>query len=58
MSSVEQLGLTRLICLIDHENAASRAVATGIGMTFEKESVDETGPFLVYSMSRPVIQHG
>ena len=49
----EQLGLTRLICMIDHENAASIGVATAIGMSFEKESVDETGPFLVYSMSRP-----
>jgi len=53
-----QLGLARLICMIDRENAASIGVATAIGMTFEKESVDETGPFHVYSMSRPVLQHG
>ncbi|MBP6017307.1 MAG: GNAT family N-acetyltransferase [Candidatus Promineofilum sp.] len=46
-----QLGLTRLICLIDPENAASIGVAEGIGMTFEKESEDETGPFYVYSMT-------
>ena len=47
----ETLGLTRLICMIDSENQASIRVAEGIGMTFEKESVDETGPFWVYSMT-------
>jgi len=53
-----QLGLTRLICLIDPANAASIGVATAIGMTFEKESVDETGPFHVYSMTRAATQDG
>jgi RimJ/RimL family protein N-acetyltransferase len=43
------LGLSRLICLIDAENVASIKVASNIGMAFEKESVDETGPFLVYA---------
>jgi RimJ/RimL family protein N-acetyltransferase len=47
-----QLGLLRLICLIDAENVASIKVATNIGMSFEKESVDKTGPFLVYARSR------
>lgn len=49
----EQLGYTRLICLIDQDNAASQRVATKIGMTFEKEGHDDKGPFLLYSMSRP-----
>jgi ribosomal-protein-alanine N-acetyltransferase len=48
----EQLNLSRLICLIDRENQASIKVATKIGMTFEKESADEYGPFLLYSKDR------
>ena len=47
----ETLGLTRLICLIDKDNEASIKVATGIGMTFEKEIVDEMGPAQVYSQA-------
>jgi ribosomal-protein-alanine N-acetyltransferase len=47
----EQLQLTRLICLIDRENQASVRVAGKIGMTFEKEVIDEKGPFLVFSRS-------
>ncbi len=43
------LGLTRLICLIDHDNEASRCVAEKIGMRFEKEGVDEHGPYLLYA---------
>jgi RimJ/RimL family protein N-acetyltransferase len=46
----EQLHVSRLICLIDRENQASIKVARNIGMTFEKEGVDEIGPFLLYSM--------
>jgi len=46
----EQLGLTRLICLIDHDNAASIRVATKTGMTFEKEGLDDKGPYVLYSM--------
>ncbi|MCB9079824.1 MAG: GNAT family N-acetyltransferase [Anaerolineaceae bacterium] len=45
----DTLGLTRLICLIDRDNAASINVAQKIGMTFEKEGRDEQGPFLLYS---------
>jgi ribosomal-protein-alanine N-acetyltransferase len=45
----QQLGLSRLICLIDPANQASIKVATKIGMTFEKEAEDEQGPFLIYS---------
>jgi hypothetical protein len=39
--------------MIDPENAASIGVATAIGMTFEKECVDEHGPFWVYAMAAP-----
>ena len=45
-------GLSRLIFLIDGENAASRKVAARIGMTFEREWRDDKGPFLIYSMSK------
>lgn len=48
----EQLDLSRLICLIDRENEASIKVATKIGMTFEKEGVDEIGPFLLYAINK------
>ena len=48
----EQLGLSRLICLIDRENQASIKVAENIGMAFEKEARDDTGPFLVYSKNK------
>lgn len=48
----EHLQLSRLICLIDHENQASIKVATKIGMTFEKEGQDEIGPFLLYAINR------
>lgn len=46
------LHLPRLICLIDHDNEASIKVATNIGMTFEKEGVDDLGPFLLYSRGK------
>lgn len=48
----EHLKLSRLICLIDPENQASFKVATKIGMKFEREAVDEYGPFLIYAMSK------
>lgn len=48
----EKLNLSRLICLIDQENEASKRVAEKIGMKFEKEARDEMGPFLVYSMDK------
>jgi RimJ/RimL family protein N-acetyltransferase len=47
----EKLNLSRLICLIVEENIASQRVAEKIGMSFEKEGHDETGPFLIYSIS-------
>jgi ribosomal-protein-alanine N-acetyltransferase len=48
----EHLGLSRLICMIDPGNQASIGVATNIGMTFEREALDEKGPFLIYSRSK------
>jgi ribosomal-protein-alanine N-acetyltransferase len=48
----EHLQLSRLICLIEQDNKASINVATKIGMTFEKESKDEYGPFLVYAINK------
>jgi ribosomal-protein-alanine N-acetyltransferase len=48
----EQLHRSRLICLIDAENQASQAVATKIGMSFEKAIEDDKGPALLYSMSK------
>jgi len=47
-----QLGLSRLICLINPGNNASRRVAEKIGMTLEKEMDGFEGdgkPFLIYS---------
>jgi len=48
-----RLRLARLIALIDHANVASQRVAEKIGMTFEKEALDDKGPFRLYSMPRP-----
>lgn len=47
-----QLGLSRLICLIDSENSASLRVAEKIGMSFERAGQDEKGPYLLYSLAR------
>ncbi len=48
----EQLGLSRLICMIDPRNQASIKVARRIGMTFEREAEDEKGLFLIYSRNK------
>jgi RimJ/RimL family protein N-acetyltransferase len=48
----EQLGLARLVCLIDPENRASARVAEKLGMKLDKAMVDEMGPFLLYAKSR------
>ena len=48
----EQLQLSRLICVIDHDNQGSINVATKLGMSFEKEARDEYGPFLIYAMNK------
>jgi len=47
----KRLNLTRLICLIDDENAASIRVAEKIGMVFERAGEDEHGPFHLYSQA-------
>ena len=47
-----QLGLSRLVCLIDEDNLASIRVAEKIGMKFEKEGRDEIGPFHLYTTRR------
>jgi ribosomal-protein-alanine N-acetyltransferase len=49
----DELGLSRLICLIDRDNQASIRVAMNIGMSFEKDIVDQFGPALVYAMVKP-----
>lgn len=49
----DQLKLSRLVCLIEHENLASIKVAENIGMQFEKEGRDQIGPFLLYARNRP-----
>ena len=46
------LHLSRLICLIDHNNQASIGVASKVGMVFEKEARDEYGRFLIYAMNK------
>ncbi len=46
-----KLGLTRLICMVDPGNEASAKVARNMGMVLEKEMEDETGPFLLFSLS-------
>ena len=47
-----KLKLSRVISLIEPENRVSRHVVEKAGMSFEKAGQDETGPFLVYSISR------
>ncbi|HSM70767.1 MAG TPA: GNAT family N-acetyltransferase, partial [Anaerolineales bacterium] len=48
----EKLNLSRLVCLINEQNIASKKVAERIGMQFEKEGRDEIGPFMLYSINR------
>ncbi len=48
--AVEQLHLSRLICLVTPGNQASANVARNIGMTLEGEMEDEQGPFSLYSL--------
>jgi ribosomal-protein-alanine N-acetyltransferase len=48
----ERLHLSRLICLIDHDNHGSIRVATKLGMIYEREGKDAAGPFLIYSMHK------
>jgi RimJ/RimL family protein N-acetyltransferase len=48
-----ELGLSRLICLITEGNMASVRVAEKMGMTFEKQGIDDLGPYLLYAIERP-----
>lgn len=45
------LRLGRLICLVSPGNSASKRVAEKVGMSFEREYVDELGPCHIYSRS-------
>jgi ribosomal-protein-alanine N-acetyltransferase len=46
------LGLPRLICMVYPDNLASRKVATNIGMSLERETEDEFGPYLIYAIAK------
>ena len=48
----EKLNLPRIISLVEPENKTSRRVVEKIGMRFEKEGQDESGPFLVYAIDQ------
>jgi len=47
----EKLRLSRIISLIEPDNMRSRHVVEKVGMRLEKEGHDETGSYLVYSIS-------
>jgi ribosomal-protein-alanine N-acetyltransferase len=52
---LEELKLSRLICLIDPDNIASQKVAEKIGMKFERKVDGYEGdniPFYIYSISK------
>jgi [ribosomal protein S5]-alanine N-acetyltransferase len=48
----EKLQLARIVSLIEPDNLLSRHVVEKAGMRFEKNGQDETGPFVVYSITR------
>lgn len=50
---LDELKLTRLICLIDPDNVASQRVAEKMGLAFEKEARDEMGLYWIYSINKP-----
>jgi [ribosomal protein S5]-alanine N-acetyltransferase len=50
--ALDRLKLPRIISLIEPENLLSRHVVEKAGMRFEKERQDETGPFVVYSITK------
>ncbi|WP_137791664.1 GNAT family N-acetyltransferase [Bacillus sp. E(2018)] len=47
--AIHDLGITRLICLIQRKNVKSVSVASRLGMTLQKESTFNTIPVDVYS---------
>jgi ribosomal-protein-alanine N-acetyltransferase len=48
----ETLRLTRMICMTDPDNRASRNVAVKMGMTLEREEVIEGYPTTLYAIGR------
>jgi RimJ/RimL family protein N-acetyltransferase len=48
----DTLHYSRLICMMYPGNIASEKVAQKMGMSLEKECEDETGKFLLYSLSK------
>lgn len=48
----EVLNLPRIVSLIEPDNMLSRHVVEKAGMQFEKEGQDETGPVVVYAVTR------
>lgn len=49
----EQLGLSRLISLVEAENLASIRVAEKAGMVFEKAGRDDKGPYWLFAVHKP-----
>jgi len=50
----DQVGLARLICVVNPDNQASSKVALKIGMTLEIDGDVNGEPTLLYSISKPV----
>ena len=48
----EELGLTRIVSMIDEANAASRRVAEKLGMSLERPAIWGELPMLMYSLER------
>ena len=48
----DHLQLSRLVCMVEPENKASARVAQKIGMQLEKETADDKGPFLLFSIEK------
>jgi len=52
----EQLGLSRLISLVEPENQASMRVAEKAGMAFEKAGRDDKGLYWLFAVQKPSAQ--
>ena len=50
----DQVGLARLICVVNPDNQASSKVALKIGMTLEIDGDVNGEPTMLYSMSKPI----
>lgn len=51
--TIDRTPEVELTCLIDPANAASVRVAEYVGLRFERQRVDEHGPYAIYARSRP-----